>query len=69
MRVGGHLFRLVTRLVQDPATAAAEAGNAGPRSSMSLIRWQPHSGFACLSMRIVRLVSSCTRLPLGPPRA
>ena len=35
---------------------------------MSLIRWQPHAGFDFLSMRMVRLVNSGIRLPLGPPR-
>ena len=35
---------------------------------MSLIRWQPQSGWACLSIRIVRLVSSGRRLPGLTPR-
>ena len=47
---------------------AGLAGKAGPRTSMSLIRWQPQSGWACLSIRIVRLVSSGRRLPALTPR-
>src|SRR6516162_11781131 len=35
---------------------------------MSLIRWQPQSGWDCLSKRMVRLVRSARRLPRGPPR-
>ena len=43
------------------------AGSAGPRVSMSLIRSQPQSGCACLSIRIVRLVSSGSLLPFLEP--
>src|SRR5262249_2702828 len=34
---------------------------------MSLIFWQPQSGLACLSIKMVRLVNSGSRLPGGVP--
>jgi hypothetical protein len=34
---------------------------------MSLIRWQPQSGLACLSIKMVRFVKSGRRLPAGAP--
>ena len=34
----------------------------------SLIRWQPQSGCACLSIRIVRRVTSDNRLPVRAAR-
>ena len=49
------------------ATAAALAGSAGPRTSMSLIRWHPQSGCASLSIRMVRRVTSGSLEPAGAP--
>ena len=68
MRLGRLLLQLIARLVQHPGHGVRDwPASAGPRTSMSLIRWQPQSGCACLSIRIVRLVSSGSLLPCLAP--
>jgi hypothetical protein len=60
----------------DPRQRAAnhhvEQGNLAcqaPPTSMSLIRWQPQSGWTCLSIGIVRFVNSGSRLSDFTPRS
>ena len=65
---GAIVDPLDQKMMANIIAAEALAGSAGPRVSMSLIRWQPHSGCDSLSIKMARLVRSGRRLPRRWPR-